>query len=177
MNAVLAHAAYSALLLLADGLPAHEIPAAAQRVAIGNAAVENWLQALEGRRRWGDGGGNGELELRPVARGLALAGRGTEFAAGSESSWLILWDAANRQLVTTVISSSGEYHLATQAVSASELCGKFTGTSDSADGLRSVRGECTWKRTSSHGFSMVWKSWFIADQGQTDRQINFQRNE
>lgn len=177
MNTMLCHFALCGSILLADHLPAQDAAAKVERATIGNVAVENWLHGLVGRWKWTDGSQSGDLELRLVAGGLAVAGRGSGFAAGGESHWVILWDAANRQLVTTVISSSGEYHHAAQDVSGKELRGKFTGTSESADGLRFVRGECIWKLPSRGAFSISWKPWFIADQGQIDRRFEFQRSE
>lgn len=165
----------SDVALPASRLATEQLPVAVQRVAIGNAAVERWLLALAGRWQWSDGSQRGELELRPVAGGLALAGQGTGFTTGADSSWLIYWDASRRELAISVISSSGEVHYAHLAVSQGELKGKFSGTSDTYDGHRAVRGECRWQRDSTSSISVARRPWFIADQAQVDRTFEFRR--
>jgi hypothetical protein len=172
---MLCYVAFCSVLLLADHLPAPEAPPPERRVPIGNAAVERWLATLEGHWHWSDGARHGDVVLRPVAGGLALAGSGSGFGSGGESSWLILWDAAPRELVVVVISSSGEHCRLRHAVSGTQLKGDFLGTSESADGHRKVRGECVWQLASRDAFSIAWKPWYIADMGQFDRRFDFQR--
>lgn len=175
MHNLLCQLALAGSLLAADHLLAQEAAAPGRRVAIGTSAVESWLSALEGHWKWQDDNRHGEVEFRIAAGGLALVGRGKGFASGDDSNWLIYWDASLRELVITVISSSGEVHLARLEVSDAELKGKFTGTSDSADGHRAVRGECVWQREPTGAFSIVWKPWLIANRGQIDRVFQFRR--